>query len=81
MRENRQLQRHAVNKSAKVIFGAHGSLLDCTVLNLTSNGACLCFAATTRLPKSFELSFDSFRSFRDCRVVWTRTDKVGVCFR
>ena len=81
MRERRQLPRHLVNKSAKIVFGDQASLIDCTVCDVTSDGACLRFATTRQLPESFELSFDSFRSTRICRVAWRKTDSLGVFFR
>jgi hypothetical protein len=79
MRQRRQLKRYVVNKSAKIVFG-DAALVDCTVCNVNSGGACLSLKATTRLPEVFELSFDSFRSVRACRVVWRKTDRLGVCF-
>ena len=67
-------------KSAKIMFDNQPSLIDCTVCNITSDGACLNFAAATPVAESFALSFDNFRSTRACRVVWRQTDRVGVCF-
>lgn len=80
MQERRRLARHVVFKSARIGYGDQLSLIDCTVRNLTSDGACLQFATTLQTPDSFELSFDNFRSTRVCRVAWRQTDRLGVCF-
>jgi hypothetical protein len=33
------------------------------------------------LPPDFELTFDSFRTIRRCRVIWRQGDVVGVAFQ
>ncbi len=81
MPERRQLYRHPVNKSAQILFGGQASLMDCTVCDLTNAGACLLFATAMQLPESFELSFDFFRSARNCRIAWRNAERLGVCFR
>jgi hypothetical protein len=80
MEERRRLTRHTVLKRARIMFGSQSSLIDCIVDNITSEGACLNFAATMPAAESFALSFDNFRSTRPCRVIWRETDKLGVCF-
>ena len=80
MEERRRLPRHVVLKPAKVGFDDQCPLVDCTVRNLTSDGACLEFAIPLQAPDLFELSFDNFRSARACRVAWRQTSRVGVCF-
>jgi hypothetical protein len=32
------------------------------------------------LPPNFELSFDNFRSVRNCRLIWRRDDFIGIAF-
>jgi PilZ domain len=80
VQERRRLPRHAVLKSAKIVFNHQSSLIDCTVCNLTSDGACLLFATKIPAAESIKLSFDNFRSIRTCRVAWQKIDSLGVCF-
>jgi PilZ domain len=80
MEERRRRPRNAVLKSAKILLDDESSLIDCTVRNLTSDGACLSFDTTIPAPQSFALSFDGFRSAHTCRVAWRKTDSLGVCF-
>jgi len=80
MQERRRAARTRVVKAAQLIFGQHSSVIDCTVRNLSGGGACLQIPSPAELPEAFELSFDSFRSARQCRVRWRTEDSIGVSF-
>jgi hypothetical protein len=67
-------------KSAQIVFNDQSSLMDCTVRNLTNDGACIQFAAAMLAPERFELTFDNFRSARACHVAWRKIDELGVSF-
>ncbi len=78
--ERRNTTRTRVLKGGKLIFNRSSSVIDCTVRNLSNRGACLELVTTLRVPEEFELSFDSFRSARHCRVTWRTGRKLGVAF-
>ena len=78
--EHRRVQRTQVLKEAKIILNSHSSLLDCRVRNLTNFGACLQIASPIGIPQHFELTFDSARSSRLCRVIWQTNDQLGIEF-
>jgi hypothetical protein len=78
--ERRNPPRTRVLKGGKLIFNQHASVIDCTVRNLSNNGACLQLVTTLSVPEEFELSFDSFRTVRHCRVRWRTAEKLGVAF-
>ena len=80
MQEQRQPPRTRVLKAAKVIFNQHGSVINCTVCNLSNSGACLQVSSPVELPETFELSFDSFRSVRRSQVRWRTQSTIGVSF-
>lgn len=80
MQERRQLARHEVLKSAKIAFEGQSSLIDCTVRNLTNDGACLEYTTTMQPTGTLALSFDNFRSFRSCRVIWQEGNVLAVSF-
>ena len=80
MNERRQYRRQMVNKNALVLFQEGGPALDCIVLDLTNHGASIQLPLHLYATKWFELSFDNFRSKRQCRLAWQRDDKLGVCF-
>jgi hypothetical protein len=82
MLERRQVDRTSTLKSAKIIlFFEIPALVECTVINLTNEGACVEVADSCNIAESFELTFDSARSFRKCRLIWKSEDKVGVSFK
>jgi hypothetical protein len=76
----RRVERTCVSKDAKIILDNRLSLVDCTVLNLTNAGSCICVPSFPDIPDSFSLSFDRARSSRQCRVIWRIESKVGVSF-
>ena len=78
--ERRVVQRTRVMRNAKIIAPRRSQVIHCTVLNLTSTGACLEVANTYGVPDSFELTFESGRTRRPCRVAWRTADQLGVAF-
>jgi hypothetical protein len=79
-KERRDVTRTRIARSAKIIPPRRGSMIHCTVQNITSSGACLKLANTYGLPETFELTFEQGRTRRACRVVWVTADQVGVAF-
>ena len=79
MQEHRKLARTRVLKSAKLLF-QNSSGKDCLVQDLTNVGASIVFSDTVDLPATLDLTFDSGRSIRPCRLAWRTSDKIGVEF-
>lgn len=80
MQERRRAARHTVFKAAKITINGRPALIECTVRNVTNNGACLSLMTTRRIPEAFELSFDNFKTVRKCVVTWRRARELGVRF-
>jgi hypothetical protein len=80
MEERRIKRRQRSLKAGKIVFNRQLSVIDCTVRDLTDEGACLVVGSPVGLPKSFELliPFDRFK--RTCRVIWKSSDRIGVTF-
>jgi hypothetical protein len=57
-----------------------GGGIDCTVRNLSSNGARLDVASPLGLPESFSLLIDTDHFMRRCHAVWVRERQIGVAF-
>ena len=76
--ECRQLQRTRVAQPARVLAEQAGIRHDCIVENLSTLGACSVLDTTTaaELPLSFDLTFDNWRTYWHCDIVW-RDDDVG----
>lgn len=80
MDERRIKRRQRSLKAGKIVFNRQLSVIDCTVRDLTDEGACLVMGSPVGLPETFELLIpvDNFK--RTCRVVWKSSDKIGVAF-
>src|ERR1700733_12817419 len=79
-KERRDVTRTRMSRSAKIIPPRHGSMIHCTVQNITSGGARLKLANTYGMPETFELTFEQGRTRRACRVVWRTNEELGVAF-
>jgi PilZ domain len=78
--ERRQQVRSRTLKTARIIFNEHRSVIDCTVRNLTSGGACLNVESAIGIPERFDVLFDADKSVRPCRKVWHKERRLGVEF-
>lgn len=67
-------------KGGKITFNNHGSVIDCTVRNLSDTGACLQVHSPIGIPDEFNLVLDSGRKSRPCRVAWRSPTQIGVAF-
>ena len=79
MQERRKITRTRVLKDAKFLL-KNSSVRDCIVRNVTSAGAGVEIPNTIDLPEALDLTFDSGRSFRTCRLAWRKISATGVEF-
>ena len=79
MDERREFQRTRVLRAVQLLIPGHANTVEGTVRNLTAKGAGLSIY-TAVLPLTFYLSFDAFRTTRLCRLIWRRTEKIGIMF-
>ena len=80
MDERRRLPRVRTLKSGKIIFNLHSCVVDCTVRNLTPQGALLVVPSLVGIPANFELVLEQDNARHDCRVVWRGENRLGVEF-
>jgi len=78
--ERRRHPRARTLKSARILLNHHHSVIDCTVRNLSSTGACLNVASTLGIPDRFDVIFDCDKSVRPCRLIWHKEKEIGVEF-
>jgi hypothetical protein len=81
MIERRKTARSDVATRACIFFGARRTVLECTALNLSSKGGKIALDRLYALPRRFLLSFDDFGTARNCRLIWSKGNFVGVQFR
>jgi hypothetical protein len=77
--ERRIAPRHKVCKTGQIILGKRASMIDCTVRNFSSTGACISLPNATALPPKFDLLFEN--AVWHCTVVWRHLDRMGVKFQ
>lgn len=80
MTERRRHPRRRTLKAGKIVFNQGFSSFDCTVRNMSNQGACLDVAIGLGIPDRFELKIEADRFVRMCRVVWRTDRRIGVSF-
>jgi hypothetical protein len=76
--EKRRHQRTEINEPAYVSAG--GSVMRCTVRNISPDGAAIDVDNPAFVPNQFRLVMASDSSIHDCRMIWIREKRIGVAF-
>lgn len=79
MDERRKNRRARVLKGGKFLLGKD-SIRDCVVRDLTDTGAGVEIPNTMDLPEALNLTMNTGRIARRCRVVWRKISKAGLEF-
>jgi hypothetical protein len=77
--ESRVCPRRRVLKTGSIAFNHGGSVIDCTVKNLSLTGAGLQLVSSIGIPDHFVLVIEGRVKHR-CRVAWRGPDRIGVMF-
>lgn len=80
MEERRDSHRARTLRGAKVLFNDRRSVLDCTIRNLSPDGAGLQIESLVGVPPDFELLIDGEHTPRPCRLMWQSDHRAGVKF-
>lgn len=78
--EKREARRQRTLKSGLVVFNKGQSSFDCTIRNMSQEGAQLRFTALVNLPDRFTLLISREKLRFECQVAWQKTNEVGVRF-
>jgi hypothetical protein len=78
--EKRRESRARTLRAARIVFNQRRSVIDCTVRNLSTVGACLNVASTLGIPENFEVLFDVDTVPRPCHMVWHKEKQIGIEF-
>ena len=76
--EKRKHQRTEINEPAYVSAG--GSVMHCTVRNISPEGAAIDVDNPAFVPARFRLVIAKDSSTHDCRVIWIREKRIGLAF-
>lgn len=78
MEERRRGPRADVDEPAYISSG--GSSTRCRVVNISAEGAAIEVPDPVFVPARFQLMTEKDRVVRDCRIVWTKQNRIGVIF-
>jgi hypothetical protein len=78
MQEKRKHPRTEVNEPAFVSSG--GSVMRCTVLNISAEGAAIEVDNPAFVPPRFRLVMANDSSVRECSIAWIQQKRIGVTF-
>ena len=78
MEEKRKHPRTEVNEPAYISSG--GSVMSCTVRNISAEGAAIDVENPAFVPARFRLVMASNSSVRECRVAWIQRNRIGLTF-
>jgi hypothetical protein len=73
----REIRRRAL-KAARILFNNRQSTLNCTVKNISSQGALVVLPSTTFVPEEIELCIGN--ETHKARVMWRASDKMGLAW-
>jgi hypothetical protein len=79
MIEKRAAPRHRVLKHGTLAFHGGGTV-DCTVRNISPNGARIDIANPVGLPTVFTLIIETDHFLRRCHAVWRSEQRIGIAF-
>ena len=78
MEEKRKHPRTEIDEPAYVSAG--GSVMSCTVRNISPEGAAIDIENPAFVPPCFRLVMASDSSVRECRVAWIQKNRIGLTF-
>ncbi len=78
MEEKRKYPRTETNEPAYVSSG--GSVMSCTVRNISAEGAAIDVENPAFVPQRFRLVMANDSSVRECRVIWIQRNRIGLTF-
>ena len=78
MEERRKYPRTEVNQPAYVSAG--GSVMSCTVRNISPEGAAIEVENPAFVPARFRLVMASDASVHDCQIAWIQKNRIGLTF-
>ena len=76
--DNRKAPRRRVFKAGSIVIN-QGGIIDCTIWNISSTGACIEVVSPLGIPDEFTLASNDHVQ-RPCRIVWKNGKRIAVTF-
>jgi two-component system cell cycle response regulator len=80
MDDKRKVPRRRVLKEGKIVFADAMRVIDCTIRDMSADGARLLIASTVGVPDTFNLYEKSTGKLYPTSIVWRQSNAVGVRF-
>jgi len=77
--DRRRTPRQRTLKGGRIVHNDGFSTFDCTVRNLTPEGAKLIVSSIMGIPQRFSLAMQDGRNF-SCETIWHTETEIGVKF-
>lgn len=78
MEEKRRHRRTDIDEPAYVSAG--GSVMSCTVRNISLEGAAIDVENAAFVPPRFRLVMANNSSVRECKIAWIQKNRIGLSF-
>jgi hypothetical protein len=78
MEDRRKHARTEIDEPAYVSSG--GSVMSCTVRNISPDGAAIDVQNPAFVPPQFRLVLAKDSSVYECRIAWIQSNRIGVTF-
>jgi hypothetical protein len=78
MEEKRKYPRTEINEPAYVSSG--GSVMSCTVRNISPEGAAIDVENPAFVPQTFRLVMADDSTVYECRITWIQKNRIGLTF-
>lgn len=78
--ESRVAKRLRVLKAARIFLPRSQSIIDCTVRDVSDTGAKVFCAQPSEVPDEFRLVILQDNTIRDVKVMWRKSDSLGIHF-
>ncbi len=80
MPERRECRRTSMLKAGKLVVPDQTADVDCAVLDVSEQGACLLVRDAGSLPARFALIIEADRAPLPCQLKWSTGNRIGVSF-
>jgi hypothetical protein len=78
--DRRAERRMRTLKAAKIVLNGGRSVFDCTIRNISPNGALIEVPSMLGIPAQFEIVLDQGATRRSCKIRWRTERMMGVHF-
>ena len=78
--EQRVSKRQRVLKKGLIVLANNSSTVDCTIRNMSDEGAQILCGDQFAVPNEFRFVTLSDNLVREAKVIWRRGDQIGISF-